>query len=376
MQKKKFPRVQDVVGQIHALAPAALAEEWDNVGLQVGDPAAEVRRLCVALDPSSAVVAEAVAAEAQLLLTHHPLIFRPLKNLTPTDDAGRVLLQAARSELAVLCAHTNLDRARFGLNDWLAETLGLEQCTVLQTAGGDLFKLVVFVPCGYENAVASALFEGGAGHIGEYDQCSFRTVGSGTFRPGVHSNPFIGQVGGGRETVRELRLETVVPREHLARAVQRMVKAHPYEEVAYDLIPLHNRRLDVGLGRIGRLATAQSLDAFAARVRTALGCAAPRVVGDAECTVRKVAVCAGSGASLIGEAARQGVDVLVTGDVKYHEAQNALSQGLALIDAGHFATERILVPRLAEWLGQRFEERGWATEIMQARGEIDPFRMV
>ncbi|KIH76019.1 dimetal-binding protein YqfO [Geoalkalibacter ferrihydriticus DSM 17813] len=376
MQKKKFPRVQDIVGLIHALAPPSLAEEWDNVGLQVGDPAAEVRRVLVALDPSHAVMQEAAAADAQLLISHHPLIFRPLKNLTPTDDVGRALLLAARTEIAVLCAHTNLDRARAGLNDWLAEALGLSQTTALQGSAGELFKLVVFVPRGYEEAVAAALFEGGAGHIGDYDQCSFRTLGRGTFRPGAQSDPFIGSAGGARETVREMRLETVVPREYLQRAIQRMIKAHPYEEVAYDLIALHNRRIDIGLGRLGRLDQPLALDAFAEQVRVALSCQALRVVGDGARQVSKVAVCSGSGASLIGEAARQGVDVLVTGDVKYHEAQSALTQGLALIDAGHFPTERIVVPRLADCLRERLDERGWTTEVMQAKGEIDPFRML
>ncbi|WP_305044062.1 Nif3-like dinuclear metal center hexameric protein [Geoalkalibacter sp.] len=376
MKKAKYPRVQDLLGLLNGLAPPALAEEWDNVGLHLGDPLAEVRRILVALDPSAAVIGQAVAAEAQLLVSHHPLIFRPLKSLTPADDGGRALLQAARAGLAVFCAHTNLDRARGGLNDWLAEALGLVQVKVLQTAAGELFKLAVFVPCGYEDAVAAALFEAGAGHIGDYDQCSFRISGSGTFRPGSQAEPFIGRAGGARETVREVRLETVVPRENLHRVLQKMLKTHPYEEVAYDLLALHNRRADLGLGRLGRLPAPLSLDAFAGQVKAALGCEALRVVGDGARLLSKVAVCGGSGASLMGEALRQGADVLVTGDVKYHEAQQAWVQGPALIDAGHFATERLMVPRLAELLRQGLKAQGWTTEVMEAQGERDPFRIV
>lgn len=376
MKKAKFPRVQDLLGLLNGLAPSALAEEWDNVGLQLGDPLAEVRRILVALDPTAAMVEQAVAAEAQLLVSHHPLIFRPLKSLTTADDSGRALLRAARGGVAVLCAHTNLDRARGGLNDWLAELLGLTQVRVLQAGAGELFKLVVFVPCGYEDAVAAALFEGGAGHVGDYDQCAFRGVGSGTFRPGSQAAPFIGRAGGARETVREVRLETLVPREHLNRALQKMLKAHPYEEVAYDLLALHNRRADVGLGRLGRLAAPLALDAFARQVKASLGCASLRLVGDGARVLSKVAVCGGSGASLIAEALRQGAEVLVTGDVKYHEAQQALGQGLALIDAGHFATERPVVPRLAQFLRQALAAQGWTTEVMEAEGERDPFRIV
>lgn len=376
MKKQKFPRVQDIVGLVNTLAPAALAENWDNVGLQTGDPVAEVRCILVTLDPSPAVLAEAASAGAQLVVSHHPLIFRPLTNLLPSDDTGRALLFAARRDIAVLCAHTNLDRARNGLNDWLAETLGLCDTQVLQTSAGELYKLAVFVPSGYEDAVAAALFEAGAGCIGDYDQCSFRTSGQGTFRPPATGHPFIGTAGGARERVKELRLETVVPRESLPRVIQRMIKAHPYEEVAYDLFALHNQREDVGLGRIGRLSAPMPLDAFAALVKERLDCRCLRVVGPETQMVAKVALCSGSGASLIGEARRQGADVLVTGDVKYHEAQGALSQGLALLDAGHFATERIMVPRLAEALRQGAAARGWTLDIQESQGESDPFRVV
>lgn len=374
MKKQPVARIQDLLGLLNSLYPPALAEEWDNVGLQVGDPTAELQRVLIALDASEAALTRAEACGAGALLTHHPLIFRPLRSIVPQDETGRVVLRAARSGIGVLCAHTNLDRARAGLNDWLAAALGLGDCQVLAAAHGSLHKLVVYVPAGYEGQVADALFAAGAGHIGGYDGCSFRGEGIGTFRPGAGSTPFRGRVGEA-EQVREVRLETVVPAELLSRVLARMEKAHPYEEVAYDLIPLGNRRHDVGLGRIGRLPAAEPLATFAERVKTALGCPALRLVGQAEQTVRKVAVCGGSGASLIAEAQRQGADVLVTGDIKYHEALAAESRGLALVDAGHYPTEQLAVSGMAAALREGARERQLPIEFITYDGR-DPFRVV
>lgn len=373
MSKPTVARIQDLLGLLHRLYPPSLAEEWDNVGLQVGDPAAEVRRVAVALDPDEAALDAAKATGAEALLTHHPLIFRPLRSLTPHDETGRLVLRAAQERLAVLCAHTNLDRARDGLNDWLATALGLHGTEVLATAEGGVYKLVVYVPLGHEETVAQALFAAGAGQVGHYDGCSFRSVGTGTFRPGDGCKPFIGTPGVAEE-VPEIRLETVVAAEHLNRVVARLLKAHPYEEVAYDLVPLANRRSDVGLGRIGRLPEAEPLELFAARVKEALGCPALRVCGPTGVTVRKVAVCGGSGASLVGEAARQGAEVLVTGDVKYHEAQNAAARGLVIVDAGHFATERLAVAGLVKALASAAAERQLPLEFIPCEGN-DPFRI-
>jgi dinuclear metal center YbgI/SA1388 family protein len=373
--KERVFRIQDLIGLLHGLYPPALAESWDNVGLQVGDPQAAVRRVLVCLDPSAQALETARKEGAEALLCHHPLIFTPLKSLAPTDETGRLVFQAVRDGIAVLAAHTNLDRARDGLNDWLAERLGLTQCLPLQTGTGDLFKLVVYVPAGYEGRVAEALFRAGAGHIGNYDSCSFRSEGTGTFRPGAGSDPFSGTIGE-LSSVRELRLETVLPREHLQRAVDRMIKVHPYEEVAYDLVPLANRRTEVGLGRIGRLPRALSLYEFADLVKQVLEVPAVRLVGAGDRKVHKVALCGGSGASLLAEAVRQGAEVLLTGDVKYHEARNAESRNLALVDAGHFATERLMVGKLAEVLRRKAGERGLDIAFVEFQGEEDPFSVI
>ncbi len=363
------------MGLLHALYPPHLAESWDNVGLQVGDPAAEVRGVLVCLDPSERALQEAADTGAQAILTHHPLIFKPLKALTPTDETGRIIFRAVQQGIAVLCAHTNLDCARNGLNDWLAWRLGIEDAAPLAAGEADLLKLIVFVPSGYEGRVAKALFRSGAGHIGEYDSCSFQSPGTGTFRGGDEANPFLGEKGR-LERAAEIRLETVVPRHRVGRTVERLLKAHPYEEPAYDLIPLENRRTDVGLGRIGRLPHPLPLHDFARQVKEALGAASLRIVGDQDRQVHKVALCGGSGASLYSEARRQGADLLITGDIKYHDARRAETEGMALIDAGHFATEHLMVPHIAAALGAEAQKRGLPITFIELKGETDPFHTI
>jgi dinuclear metal center YbgI/SA1388 family protein len=287
-----------------------------------------------------------------------------------------VIFRAIRSGIAVLSAHTNLDRVADGLNDWLAQRLGLNEYQPLEAAqAGSFHKLVVFVPQGHEIAVMDALFAAGGGQIGAYDRVSFRASGTGSFRGNASTTPFIGQPGATEET-QELRLEVIVPNDLLSKVVARMIKAHPYEEVAYDLIPLANRRADIGLGRIGRLAEPLSLQLFAEQVKQQLQVPALRLVGDPQRLISKVAVCGGSGASLIGDAIRQGADCLVTGDIKFHDAQRARSEGLALIDAGHFATEHLMVTELSARLQKAADERQLPVEFIEMTAEQDPFTTV
>jgi dinuclear metal center YbgI/SA1388 family protein len=371
---KQQPRIQDLVGLVHKLYMPELAEDWDNVGLQVGDPGAPLNRVLVALDPCLSALEAARDAGAQAIVTHHPLLFRPLKRLTPDDAVGRVLWSAVRSGVAVICAHTNLDCAVDGLNSWLADRLGVQHCTPLQPSAGDYLKLVVYVPAGHEQHLAEALFSAGSGEIGAYDQCSFRVQGTGTFRAGEGTDPFIGEIGR-REEVEEYRLETIVPRRRLPRVLEKLHKAHPYEEVAYDLLPLQNQVPGAGLGRIGRLDQPLTLDAFAARVKESLGCTHLRLTGEGSRNVQKVALCGGSGAGLLQAAHRQGADVLVTGDVKYHDARQAEEFGIALVDAGHFATEKLMIDKVATALRDAARQRRWEILFDTYAGEQDPFRL-
>lgn len=372
---KNQPRIHDLVGLLNTHFPPELAAEWDNVGLQVGEPDKVLSKGLIALDPSVEAVTAAREAGAQVLITHHPLFFRGTKRLTPDDEIGRVVWPAVQHGIAICSVHTNLDCAEPGLNTWLADRLELRDTVPLSRSDGHFVKLVVYVPREHADPVAEALFAAGAGHVGAYDQCSFRLPGVGTFRPGEGSSPFIGKQGE-REEVEEFRLEVLVRQGRLGRVLERLFRAHPYEEVAYDLVPLNNQDPQAGLGRIGPLAEPCSLERFAERVKSRLGCETVRVVGPPGREVAKAAVCGGSGASLIAAAKRQGADVIVTGDIKYHDAQSAQALGITVIDAGHFATEQLMTQELSALLNQAAADRGWEVSFAAFVGEREPFRTV
>ena len=372
MKRRNPARIQDLIGLIHTDYPPSLAEDWDNVGLQVGDPAAPLERILIALDVTAATLAEAESLAVQAIVAHHPLIFRPLKNITSLDPNSRLLMRAITANIAIIAAHTNLDCGADGLNDWLAAKLGIKEALPLQGGTLALYKLVVYVPVGHEKAVEDALFAAGAGTIGAYDHCSFASSGTGRFRPGATSAPFIGSPDQ-ESTPPEIRIETIVSAERVSKVIDKLRKAHPYEEPVFDLLLLQNRREDLGLGRIGRLPQALPLQDYARQIGAALGANALRLVGDPQRLVSKVACCGGSGASLLFDAQRQGADLLVTGDIKYHDARNALDLGLALIDAGHFATEQVMVAGLAEKLRVAASARHLSLEFIESASGQDPF---
>lgn len=371
----KFPKTSDIAGIINKIAPALLAESWDNPGLQVGDPGAEVTRILVALDPTPDVIDSAVAASCQLLITHHPLIFKPLKSISTATPQGSLIHTAIKGGLSIVSMHTNYDTATGGLNDLLARKIGLSASVPLQiSTTRELVKLVVFVPESHLEVVRSALFP----HIqslGNYRDCSFAASGVGTFLPLDGAEPFIGTVGT-QQKVSEERLELLVERTNLSRALKALLASHPYEVPAYDLYPLLNEGEKLGLGRVGRLSEAVSLADYAGQIRTVLSAPGLRYVGDPTARISKVALCCGSGASLLREAAYAGADVLVTGDVKYHEARDAQDLGIALIDAGHFSTEILMVDAIVERLGRALDDAGYrGCQVLPCRLEYDPFRI-
>lgn len=365
-------KVSDVVGIINKKFPFACAEEWDNVGLQVGDPAGEVTRIMVALDPLPEVLDQALESGCQLLITHHPLIFTPLRQVTSATVAGRLVLRAASSGLALIAMHTNYDIAVDGLNDLLAQRLGVQETRPLKVTEQDqLVKLVVFVPADHLESVRQALFEHAAA-IGNYRDCSFSAPGEGTFLPEAGAQPAIGAVGR-LEKVSEQRLELLLHKADLPRAIRTLLAVHPYEEPAFDCYPLLNQGATRGVGRIGRLAEPCRLEEYARLVCQRLGCKTVRTVGAADRVVRKVALCSGSGGSLLRDALRAGADLLVTGDLKYHEAREAEAAGMALLDAGHFGTEIIMVEALCEMLRNVVAAQGYDVEIVRADREQEPF---
>lgn len=366
-------KVGYVAQLIESLAPRRLAEEWDNVGLQVGDSSAEVARVLVALDLTDEVLDEAISKDCRLVVVHHPMIFKPLRHLRPDTPQGRRLVRLIREDIALYAAHTNYDMATGGTADVLAAALGLQNPEILASAGEEKYlKLVVFVPRGYEDRVRDALANAGAGWIGNYSHCTFQTGGTGTFMAREGANPFLGQIGE-LEKAEELRVETIVPETLTRRAVQAMIKAHPYEEVAYDLYPLANPGRSYGAARFGRLSDRRTLAELAGMVKTALNVPWVRVAGDPGQRVSKVAVVPGSAGSFVGKAAFAGAEVLVGGDLDYHEVREALDAGMAVIDPGHYASEVLALPSLVSYLEGKLRDEGYGTAVSLCVTGKDPF---
>jgi len=362
-----------VIRILEELAPARLAESWDNSGLQLGDPGAAINRILLTLDVTAAVAAEAREKGAELIVSHHPLFFKPIKAIRFDNPEGSLIRDLIEHGINVYAAHTNLDIAEGGVNTALAQALGLNDLSILQETGReDLYKLAVFVPEEHLDQVRLAITEAGAGWIGQYSHCTFSSPGIGTFKPLDGAKPFIGHIGE-IEKVKEVRLETVVPANKVNRVIQAMLKSHPYEEVAYDLYRLKNPGLSFGLGRVGTLSQAMALGEFAERVKEALGITALRCGGDLNARVSKVAVCGGAGADLWQAALAAGADTLVTGDLKYHTAQQILNAGLNFVDAGHYGTEAVVLPVLQNYLQSRLRDLNIGVEVIMSESRTEPF---
>lgn len=360
--------VAEITDHLKELAPLELAADWDNVGLLLGDPTATARRVmtCLTVTPDSA--AEAVESGVQLIVTHHPILFRAVKRLTAATPEGRMLLSLIGHGVAVYSPHTAFDNAPGGINDILARRLGLTDVRPLRRrAAAGQCKIVVFVPDKDLASVSDALFAAGAGQIGQYSECSFRLAGTGTFFGSDATNPAVGQKGR-REEVSEWRLEAVCPEGRVEQAVAAMRRAHSYEEPAYDVYPLRPSPAGAGEGRFGRLARPVSLAELAQAVRSALRVALVQTVGDPTRPVERVGVACGAAGEFLADAVRARADVFLTGEVRFHDCLTAEAQGVGLILPGHYATERCGVEELAAILQTRWAE----LEVWASRRERDP----
>jgi dinuclear metal center YbgI/SA1388 family protein len=338
------PTVGDAIAALQRAYPPGLAAEWDAVGLVCGDPAEPLRSVLVAVDPVPETVEEAVGEEAQLLVTHHPLLLRGVHGVGADTPKGALVHRLIRAGAALFTAHTNADAADPGVSDALAVAIGLTVTGPLEGAPeAPLDKIITFVPTGPDlGAVHRALADAGAGNIGDYSHCSFATAGTGQFMPLDGAHPAIGQVGR-LERVAETRLEMVLPRGRRAAVVAALRAAHPYEEPAFDLLELAPVPSSRGLGRVGTLPGPEPLSAFTARVAAALPGTAwgVRAAGDPDRTVERVAVCGGAGDSALDAALAAGVDAYVTADLRHHPAaEHLLRAGApALVDVAHWASE-------------------------------------
>jgi dinuclear metal center YbgI/SA1388 family protein len=367
-----MPTVSDIVRHLEEFAPTRLAAEWDNVGLLLGDRAAPVRHVltCLTVTPESA--AEAVEREAQLIVTHHPILFRAVKRLTTATAEGRMLLALIRAGVAVYSPHTAFDNTRGGINDALAHKLGLTDVTPLRRSEETRqCKVVVFVPDKDLGRVSDALFAAGAGQIGEYRECSYRLAGTGTFFGTDTTHPTVGEKGR-REEVSEWRLEVVCPESSVEAVVSALRRAHSYEEPAYDVYPLRLERSKLGEGRVGRLPQPIPLGDFARSVKAALGTGGVQTVGNCAAPVQRIALVCGAGGEFLSDAARARADVFLTGEMRFHDYLSAQAQGVALVLPGHYATERFGIEELAGKLAQQFPD----TEVWASRRESDPVTFV
>ncbi len=330
--------LKELIESLGEYAPFSLQESYDNSGIQVGSPEQEVSKGLVCLDVTRDVVKEAIEKKCDLIISHHPLIFKGLKSVSSSSAAGSIIFDAIKNGIAIIALHTNLDNAFMGVSHIFGKKLGLNNMRILKPTGGLLKKLVTFCPVSHAGKVREALFSSGAGHIGEYDSCSFNLEGLGSFRGSDESQPFTGKAGQ-LHFEKEERIETIFPSYLQGKIISAMKSAHPYEEVAYDIYPLDNLFDRAGSGVVGNLDSELEVSAFLDLVKEKLGCQVLRYSNPGVKSIKKLAVCGGSGAFLTEQAVQSGADAFITGDVKYHQFFD-IGGDMMLVDAGHYETEQ------------------------------------
>lgn len=365
-------KVKDVAQEIEKLVPLGLAQNWDNVGLLLGNADKNVRRILLTIDITGDVLDEAKRLRTDLIVSYHPIIWDGLKKINAEGPTGAVY-ELISDGIAVFSIHTALDAAQGGVNDGLAEIIGIKNAKPIgdyvNNPAGDNYKLVVFVPVDSANKVADAIFAAGAGHIGNYSHCGFAAQGQGTFLPLEGARPAIGKRGT-FEKVPELRFETIVPADKLAKVITAMLNAHPYEVPAYDIFKLSEEQNRFGLGRIGALAKPTPLKAIIAKIKKHTGAKAVGVVGREKRLVKTAAVCAGSCGKIINLIIARKADLYVTGELKHHQALAAQEAGLTCLCLSHTVSERFILKKFAGQLQKRLQ----AVTITVSRKDFDPFR--
>ncbi len=364
-------KLKTLLKKIESKYPLNLAYEWDNVGLIVGDYDKEIKKIMTVLEANENVINEAIDKNVDLIITHHPFIFSKINKVTTSNLKGKLIHKLIKNDISIYSMHTNFDIAFDGLNDYFVKLLGLENVLILdKTKNEILYKLAVYVPKTHLDAVRTALSNADAGHVGNYRECSFTTEGEGRFKPCEGSNPYIGNEEI-LESVNEVKIETIVSHTILDKVISAMIKAHPYEEVAYDLYKLEIKGESVGLGRYGKLKEPMDFKKLGIKLKNELSINHLRIVGDLNDKVEKVAIVTGSGADMIKKAYKHGCDVLITGDIKYHDAQDALDMGMKVIDCGHFDTENVFADIMFNYLSENFD-----IDIIKSDVNLNPFDII
>jgi dinuclear metal center YbgI/SA1388 family protein len=364
-------KLKELTPHLQAIAPLELAEDWDNVGLINGDPDQSIRKVMLTIDLTQTVFTEAKSKQMDLLLTYHPPVFEPIKKVVADQGVSPLLYAAIRAKMAIYTMHTALDCVKGGVNDLLAEIVGIKESRPLQTGQFEekkMCKIVVFLPETDVAPVSQAIFNAGAGHIGNYSRCSFRCEGTGTFKGQKGTNPTLGTPNV-FEQASEFRLETIVPVENLSQVVSAMIKSHSYEEVAYDVIPLLHGQTETGLGRVGNLEKPISKKTLIEQIKKTFRQKTVGIIGPTTGKVKRAAVCAGSCGSMLKQVIRQKCDFYLTGELKHHFALELQEAGVTTVCLSHTNSERIILPQLAKQCRQRCGN----IEFIVSGKDRDPF---
>ncbi|MBW1615858.1 MAG: Nif3-like dinuclear metal center hexameric protein [Deltaproteobacteria bacterium] len=372
----KKATVSDITSVMEKIAPQKLAEKWDNVGLQLGAASNLVKKIRIALDPSCSVINKACKDNIDMLIVHHPLIFTPLKHIREDTAFGKSIYNAIKNNLAIFVAHTNLDKAKNGLNDLLAEKIGLKSIKIFgPKQESEYVKLALFAPEEFEEKLLNSLFEISDFQIDNYSCCSFRNYGTGTFTPHKNAKPFIGEADK-LSNVKEVKIEAIIEKEKISEIIASLKSAHPYETMAYDIYPLYGSSFENGLARQGELKKPETLYNLARNIKEKLKLSHLKYCGKPDIKVKKGAICAGSGSSLMKYFLKSDADVYITGDVRYHDAKDAENNGRAIIDIGHFGSEIIITKELTKRLSKLLAQTEFDINVEACNSEEEPFKTI
>tara|TARA_B110000046_G_scaffold106024_1_gene113490 strand:+ start:6299 stop:7393 length:1095 start_codon:yes stop_codon:yes gene_type:complete len=344
-------KISTIINQLEEWAPISLQESYDNSGLLVGDLTEDINAALLCLDSIEEVIEEAIERKCGMVIAHHPIVFSGIKSLTGKNYIERTLVKAIKNNIAIYAIHTNLDNVKNGVNEKIAEKIGLQNLEILSPKSGKLNKLVFFCPLSASESVKTALFKVGAGTIGDYDYCSFSTEGEGTFRAGPDTNPRVGKIGE-MHREKENRVELIFPDNLKSSLINTLKENHPYEEVAYDIYTLENKWAEVGSGMLGELSEPIDTLQFLDGVKNDLGTACVRHTKVLQENVQRVAICGGSGSFLLNEAIAKKADVFITGDYKYHQFFDA-DDKIVIADVGHFESEQHTPELIQEYLQEK-----------------------
>ena len=331
-------KLSEIISVIESFAPLAYQEAYDNAGLLLGSENMEIKKALITIDVTEEVINEAINVKANLIISHHPVIFNEIKKITGKTYTERIIIKAIRDNMAIYAAHTNLDNVMEGVNYKICQKLDLDNLRILSPVKGELRKIVTFVPLDHADKVRLAIFNAGAGQIGNYEQCSYNLEGFGTFKGSEETNPYAGEKGK-LHIEKEIRIETIFPKAIQQKVVSAMIAAHPYEEVAYDIYPLDNSYANAGMGMIGELEKDTNELTFLKKIKSVFDIKTLKHTKLRNKNIKKVAVCGGSGSFLIKDAISVDADIFITGDIKYHQFFDAYDN-ILIADVGHYESEQ------------------------------------